>query len=334
MLRDASQKQTIQKFSFIESLTLPKNTKPKHKETWEAIDVGQAFNFVPHTSHKSSVSNKEKAASTISQADYALVTAVKAANLANNSNLAANNSYPGIEEIVKYSALNYPPPKQQKNPQYLGKILFALASSYCLFVLWWLFGHQGTKFITHMMGGRYIALSQSDAEFIDYVERSLVTLDRKVEAQKSKSDQENKVVYVPVYTPKTSKPSIPSPVAFAKPQPLTPQTTSSAPQTLKIPAPPPLPTPTPISRNNAVSRVSPSTSSIKTQAAIRHTLMGILDLGIGKSAALIKVNGQTRRFWIGEEINNSGWILDSISSQSAKINNQGQVRSISVGETF
>ena len=338
MLRDASQKQTIQKFSFIESLTIPRNTKPKDtevlQEACEEIDVGQAFNFVPQTSLKSSASTTEKVSATISQEDYALVAAVKTANLANNSNLAASNSYPGIEEIVKYSALHYPVEKQPKNPQYLGKILFALASSYCLFVLWWLFGHQGTRFITHMMGGKYITLSQSDVEFIDHVERSLVSLDHKVEAQKSKSDKENKVVYVPVYTPKTTAPPVPSPTAFAKPQPLRSRTTSFASKSLKIPAPPPLPAPAPIPGNNSAPNTSPGIGSVETKPVIKHTLTGILDLGIGKSAALIKVNGQTRRFWIGEEISNSGWILDSIGNQTAKINYQGQVRSISVGETF
>lgn len=326
MLRDASQKQTIQKFLFIESLTLPQNSKPTEQQALEEIDVDQAFNFVPHTTLKSSVLDTEKqGATTMSQEDYALVAAVKTANLANNSHLASDSSYPGMGEIVKYSALNYPADKQPKNSHYLGKILFALASSYCAFVLWWLFGHQGTKFVTRMMGGRHITLSQSDVKFIDHMERSLLSLDRELEAKKSASDEEDKVVYVPVYTPKA--------VAVDKPQPLRVQT-SSYPQALKIPAPPPLPTPAPIPGNNTTPSVSKSMEAAIIKPVVKHTLTGILDLGIGKSAALIKTNGQTRRFGIGEEINNSGWILDSITSQTAKINYQGQVRSISVGETF
>ncbi|MGD1921253.1 MAG: hypothetical protein ACFCAD_21610 [Pleurocapsa sp.] len=134
MLRDASQKQTIQKFSFIESLTLPQNSKPTNRQAVEEIDVDQAFNFLPQASLKSSVSDIEKRAATMSQEDYALVAAVKTANLANNTDSTSDGSYPGIGEIVKYSALNYPPDKQPKNPHYLGKILFALASSYCIFV--------------------------------------------------------------------------------------------------------------------------------------------------------------------------------------------------------
>lgn len=56
-------------------------------------------------------------------------------------------------------------------------------------------------------------------------------------------------------------------------------------------------------------------------------------LGGDRSAALIKVQGQTRRVWAGEEIND-GWILESIANQQANISYQGEVRSISVGETF
>ena len=329
MLRDASQKQTIQKFSFIENLTLPqtKSTKP---EVVEEIDVGQAFNFVPQGSLKSSPSATE-IADTMSQEDYALVTAVKSANLANNPHSASETSYPGIAEIIKYSGLNQPVDNNapQKN-NYLGKILFALASSYALFVVWWLFGHQGTKFMTHMMGGKHITLSQSDVEFIDYVERSLVSLDRQSEAKKSNSD-EDKVVFVPVYTPKNEPPVIPAPVVEAEPQPL-PTPAASTSQALKIPAPPPLPAP------NSIPDSAPSTStnieSVAAKPVIKHTLTGILDLGVGKSAALIKTDGQTRRFWQGEEINNSGWILESVTNQSAKINYQGKVRSIAVGETF
>ncbi|MGD1921254.1 MAG: hypothetical protein ACFCAD_21615 [Pleurocapsa sp.] len=185
-----------------------------------------------------------------------------------------------------------------------------------------------------MMGGRHITLSQSDVEFIDYMERSLISLDRELEAKKSVSNEENNVVYVPVYTPKTSAPSIPSPVAVVKPKPLRIQTASSNSQALKIPAPPPLPAPATIPENNTTPSLPESIKPAITKPVVKYTLTGILDLGVGKSAALIKANGQTRRFGIGEEINNSGWILDSITSQTAKINYQGQVRSISVGETF
>ena len=321
MLRDASQKQVIHKFSFIEDLTIPQNMKPKDRQVSEETDVDRTF----ITSQSSSTT--EVTTSTLSKEDSALVAAVETANLANNSHLASETSYPGIAEIIKYSGLNYSVSHPPKNTNYLGKILFAVASGYCLFAVWWLFGHQGIEFITRMMGGRHITLSQSEVEFIDYMERSLLSLDRELEAKKSDAKEEGKIVYVPVYTPKNhTPPVIPSPVV--QPQPAPQPEISSISPAIRIPAPPPLPAPAPIPES------APSPRENVDAIAIKHTLTGILDLGGGKSAALIKINGQTRRFWQGEEINNSGWILESITNQTAKINNRGQIRSIAVGESF
>ncbi|MCC0178416.1 hypothetical protein I4641_15670 [Waterburya agarophytonicola K14] len=339
MLRDASQKQVIQKFSFIESLNLSQKLKSGDRVPQD-INVNQAFNFLPPSSLKSSGSTpREATKATLSQEDAAIIAAVKTANLAHNSDLPhSDNSYPGIAEIIKYSDLNYRSQEYHpKNPNYLGKILFAIAVSYCLFVLWWLFGHQGSKFITRMMGGKHITLSQSDVEFIDRLERSLDTIDRQLEAQKSSSEEEDKVVYIPVYTPSNNTPTISAPATI-------PQTQSSAtfqeklspsPEALKIPAPPPLPAPTPTpSAETSTPQESAKIAAIASKPTVKHTLIGILELGGGKSAALIKVNGQTRRFWLGEEISSSGWTLESITNQTAKINYQGEVRSIAVGETF
>ena len=324
MIRDASQKQVIQKFSFIEDLTIPHTTEPKNRQVdaEKDFDVDPAFNFIPQVNVQSSTT--EAAKSTLSKEDSALVAAVQTATKANNMQVATETSYPGIAEIIKYSGLNYsvsPPPKYHN---YLGKILFALASSYCLFVIWWLFGHQGEKFITRMMGGRHVTLSQSEVEFIDYMERSLLSLDREMAAKKADADKE-KVVYVPVYTPKNHTPA---PVVV-QPQPAPPPEVASS---FGIPAPPPLPTPAVVPEST--SSPSPNAEPVNTQPAIKHTLTGILDLGVGKSAALIKVNGQTRQFAPGETISNSGWILESITSQAVTVSDRGQIRSIAVGESF
>ena len=324
MLRDASQKQVIQKFSFIQDLTIPQTEKSHARQVNKDIGVEPVLDFTP----QSSSTTEEVAESTLSKKDSALITAVQTANIGNNSHSASETSYPGIAEIIKYSGLNYSVSHPPKNPNYLGKILFALASSYCLFAVWWLFGHQGSKFITQMMGGKHVTLSQSEVEFIDYMERSLLSLDRELEAKKSDGGKD-KVVYVPVYTPKSHTPTIPP--AVVQPQPTPQPEISSIVPAIKIPAPPPLPIPAPVPES------TPSSSEnvgIVTKPAIEHTLTGILDLGVGKSAALIKVNGQTRRFWQGEEIGSSGWILESITNQTATINARGQIRSIAVGESF
>ena len=227
-----------------------------------------------------------------------------------------------IAEIIQQCAVDN---SSQLSPKrnYLGKILFALACSYCLFVLWWLFGHQGSKILTALTGGKQVILTKSDVQFIDYMERSLSSIDR-IEA--NLDEGEDDIVYVPMYTPAKPQPqiannSLPSSIPnIVQPEPTTPQA-------LKIPAPPPLPAATSIPDNPS----SVVATNVKT---IKHTLMGILELGENQSAALVKVQGKTRRFWVGQEIGNSGWILDSIENQNAKISSQGQVRSISVGETF
>ena len=337
MLRDASQKQVIQKFSFIEDVDASRGIKTANQQVGDEIevDVDRAFNFIPQTNSASMSVSEESEASKSDKSDRAIATttnAVKANTLARLTK--SDVSELNLAEKIRYSALNYPiGNKVSPKRNYLGKILFALSCSYSLFVLWWLFGHQGIKLVTHLTGGRYITLSQSDVKFIDHLEKSLATLDRELAAEKADSN-EDRVMYVPVYTPQNSPPTIPAPVTFSKPQPASTTKTGfpPTPPALKIPAPPPLPTSTsiPESKSNVASHASDTLKPV----AIKHTLTGILDLGVGKSAALIRVNGQTRRFWIGEEIGNSGWILESVTNQTAKINDRGRIRSIAVGETF
>ena len=334
MLRDASHKQVIQKFSFIQSLNLSREMNPSHQINLHWLDQDL-----------DSDSQSEEMATSFSQTDgdtsAIVATSATATTIDTNWYQVDPDSFGlNLAEIVKYSASDYqavenPPP----NRNYFGKILFSLAISYCLFVLWWLFGHQGSKLLTTWTGGKQIAISKSDAEFIDYAERSLERIIRQTEANQADLEEEDRVVYVPVYTPATTptlprisnlplttlssnNPQIPKPVALAQPR---------SPAPLKIPAPPPLPPLTPL------QSVTPSQSTAKITAAkpaIKSTLIGILELGENRSAALVKVEGQTRRIWLGEKINQDGWILESVSNQTANISYQGQVRSISVGETF
>lgn len=316
MLRDASQKQVIQKFSFIESLDISQQVKAKNQPINNAIDVEPAFDFIPQVSVKSDPLPSEKFTSAI------VAAGVKDTGLT-------------VGEIVKHSAGDRFLRKDKPNHRnYLGKILFALAASYCLFVLWWLFGHQANRIFVSMMGGRHITISKSDLEFIDRLEHSVDAIDSQLQAQKSAADRDKEVVYIPVYTPNSATPSFPQiPTASRSNTSITaapiPSTTPS--EALKIPAPPPLGNPTPLAEESTTSE------NIVTAIAkpkIKHTLIGILDLGADKSAALINVGGQTRRFWLGEEIGSSGWILDSITNRTAKINYQGEVRSLAVGDTF
>ena len=320
MLRDASQKQVIQKFSFIESLNISRKVKASTGQITKAIDVEPAFDFIPQVSVKSQPQPSDELTSAI------VAAGVKGVDLT-------------VGEIVGHSTSErFLRDERSRDRHYLGKILFALAASYCLFVLWWLFGHQGNRMLVRIMGGKHISVAKSDLEFIDRLEQSLDAIDRQLQAETSNQDRDGEVVYVPVYTPKSTAPSLPQiPIT---PSPSTP---TSAPvtvrandpnppsETLKIPAPPPLGDPTPMPSQ---SNTSTTTTRAIAKSNIKYTLIGILELGEGKSAALINVNGQTRRFWSGEEIGSSGWILDSIVNRTAKISYEGQVRSITVGDTF
>ena len=337
MLRDASQKQVIQKFSFIESLNIPRKEKTTDRKVAksiesglgknsqqpidrEEIDVKPAFDFIPQVRVKPNPQTTEE-----------LTSAIVAAGV-RDTGLT-------VGELVGYSATDrFLKDRTPDSPNYLGKIFFALVASYCLFVFWWLFGHQGNKIFVRLMGGRHITISNSDLEFIDRLERSLDTIDRQLQAQKSAADRDNEVVYIPVYTPNSAAPSFPQiPVAptshprASAPIAVNPVRSTTPSQPLKIPAPPPLGEPTPLpNKSTDPGKIATAIAKPKTQ----YTLIGILELGEGKSAALISVGGQTRRFWLGEEIGSSGWILDSIINRTAKINYQGEVRSIAVGDTF
>ena len=316
MLGDPSNQPAIEKFSFID-LNLPE--KSNRQETVTPSQNKSAQKSV----RASALAVASNTASSIDTSWYNLDTA--AYNL-------------DIAEIISHSNVNNS--RQVPAPRYyLGKILFALACSYCLFVLWWLFGHQGSRIVTILTGGKQIILPRSELEFIDYMERSLDNIDRQLEADKS--DFQDDVVYVPVQTPISAAPyststnilpalpSLPNSTStHAETKAVKSEPTSS--QVRKIPAPPPLPVPNPL---------VDTASSPETQAALSnikpvHTLTGILELGENRSAVLVKVKGKTRRVWLGEEINNSGWILDSIGNQNATISNEGEVRSITIGETF
>lgn len=290
MLRDANHQQAAQQFSFIESLSLSQSDRHD----------GQTFK-------------------TSSQSNSAIVASESTATIDTNWYQLSDDYSLNLSEILKDTVVTPPANEYKPKRNYLGKILFALSCSYGAFVLWWVFGHEGSKILAMVTGGKHITVSKSDLEFIDYMERSLDTIDRQLEANTADVDEE--LVYVPVYTPNAApEPQISSSTLPTIPQPNIPL------QSLKIPAPPPLPEPT---------QPAPTPEAAKpTKPAIKHTLTGILELGGDKSAALIKVDGQTRRFWLGEKIGSSGWTLESITNQTAKISDGAEVRTIAVGETF
>ncbi|MBE9043673.1 hypothetical protein IQ255_04500, partial [Pleurocapsales cyanobacterium LEGE 10410] len=177
MVRDAGHQQINPKFSFIESLNL---SQGKHNEGNSSFQ-------------------KQKAIEDKIQAS-AIVTASDKATTIDTNWYESNDSYSlNLAEVIQYSTAENTVARSFKQHNYLGKMLFALSCSYCLFILWWVFGDRASQVLIGLTGRKQIILSKSDVEFIDYVERSLEKIDRQLEANKSEED--DSVVYVPVYTP-------------------------------------------------------------------------------------------------------------------------------------
>lgn len=301
MTRDTSHQQ-IQKFSFIESLNLSQVTSSNAK-----ADGKNSFS--------DRVNSQQSPASIVSTSDTA-------AAIDTNWYPSSNTERLSLDDLINSASATAKPSLPSKG-NYLGRLLFALACSYSLFVLWWLFGHQLSRIPLVLTGGKQVVLSKSEVQFIDYMERSLDKLDRQLAAERDSAEDE--VVFVPVYTPTPAKPQLPEVVSPSKPIAL-PEPPFEA---LKIPPPPPLPEPTSVG-NSAVQQEIATTTN---KPAITHTLIGILELSASKSAALVKVAGKTKRVEPGEKISD-GWILESVSDRQATISGGGQVRSVSVGETF
>jgi len=95
---------------------------------------------------------------------------------------------------------------------------------------------------------------------------------------------------------------------------------------VSLPQLPPVTTPTPpTSSSVAVAPVTPPPP--------QHTLVGVLELG-DRSVALIQSNGETLRLSVGDTVGNDGWQLVQIQNQRAVLRRQGEVRSLTVGQSF
>ncbi|MDX2215363.1 MAG: hypothetical protein SFY66_19020 [Oculatellaceae cyanobacterium bins.114] len=119
-------------------------------------------------------------------------------------------------------------------------------------------------------------------------------------------------VYIPVYQPPQAS-ALPG-VAIA---PLPPNTAAAATTAPSVPVAP-------------AARSVPNISS----ANASHVLVGLLELGGDRSAALFEINGTTQRIRIGEGVGSSGWTLVSVDNGEAIVRRNGEVRSIFVGQSF
>lgn len=172
-----------------------------------------------------------------------------------------------------------------------------------------------------------VPATPEDAEFLDYVQRSLNAIDRRATTNSPLTAAANpptgdlptvsipgsptagngtnpERVYIPVYQ---------APQVSAANPPAVATTPTPSTDTATAPSPP-----------ATVPNIAPSTN---------HVLVGLLELG-ERSAALFEVNGTVQRIYVGESIGSSGWALVSVSNEEAIVRRNGDVRSIYIGQRF
>ena len=233
-----------------------------------------------------------------------------------------------------------------RDQRYLDKIFFTVACGYFLFVLYWLLGYKNPQFpkvFAFITGQPQVTISQSDAEFLDYMKRSLEVIDRKLLAQQKEittasknNSSNNDIVYVPVYTPNPSTQAQNStPIPLPPPPP--PTARFNTPVANITPPPPPqieLETSVNIS-DNLESLATATTPEVApaVKPTKNYTLVGLMQLG-AKPTAMFKGKGGTKRVAIGQNIDDSGWKLQAIKERNVVIIRQGQYRTIEIGERF
>ena len=353
MVRDSSLSREIEQFSFIRTITV----HPHQEDRNDELDRHSSVNKNPRNCETSEVSalcktsNKTKSSSltinnhtTISDRWYPL-------DSLNNSTLSTVVVLPPSEAQNKL--------EKKEFSHYLEKIFLIFAGGYLCFVLWWLFGTKNAMFPIAFLG-KQESISQADAEFIDYMKQSLEVIDRKVAKQQSSvskvtSSEEKtpEVVYVPVYTPTPSSTpndntNLSQPNTLLPPPPPPNQLAAMNPPVSAIPIKPPVApseavkvkttpakpsTETSVTESTPQKDTTPGIAAATTKPKRNHTLVGVMELKEG-STALFKINGVTQRIGLGEKIENTGWVLDSVANQQVKITYQGKSLNLSVGEKF
>lgn len=261
---------------------------------------------------------------------------------------AGGNSAKVGTEIPKSKS----PSEGGKPRSYLDKILFVIACSSLLAVVIWLISEERLKIPVAWNWAQNPSelVSESDAEFIEYMERSLDVIDRKAQLEQPSSvatlpsnntpagnvpppsTQTPTVlerIYIPVYPANPSSPE--SAATPASPEATSPSPAQPSPTTAQAtPEPSPIPPPPPAT---VIPSVPVETAPPPSAPVVKHTLVGLLELG-ERSAALFNIDGVTQRIRIGEPIGGSGWTLVSVANQKAVIRRNGEVRSIFVGQSL
>ena len=351
MSQDKSNIQVIEKFSFIYTLTHSRDKNTQQLEKKVSVDIQKGTNKPDREPCHELVHSSSSDSVTFS-------------SILGFPNLAATNgSGLGLldEPVTNYfldlpEQLELSTEEKQSNSfilRHLGKIVFALSSCYFISIACWLAGHNyyGKLFpfsvLRTVLNTSEEQISAADLEFIDYMERALASIEGKQETELERVDAQSEnsdAVYIPVY----NLTNIDSPSPTHNSQTTFPFNSSANNSSFPIPlVPPPPPIKLPTSTFTAPSTKTTTSPSVTPPSTINkkqslnanpsptknYTLIGIVELG-KRSAALFKIDGVTKRIWVGEQLDHKGWILDSVTNQKAKMIRQGTIRYLSVGEKF
>lgn len=168
------------------------------------------------------------------------------------------------------------------------------------------------------------AVSQVDAEFVQYLQRSLEVIGKKADQVKSASQLGMPPAPgdLPLVPPlglaqagqPAGEPMVGGPINVIERIYIPYQAPGTA------PALPP-------------AAVTPGASTPSPSPGVIHRLVGVLELG-DRSAALFEVNGIPQRVYIGEAIGSAGWSLVSVSREEVRMRRNGEVRSLYIGQQF
>ena len=337
MSREISSQQNTEKFSFISALTISQ-------------DINEVLEAEATTSVKDAKTSPETE-DLMGSLETSSALVVNSPSLVISAPVTISTQWykldlnPAISELdlssVAFDRSYDSSPSHTGNGKYLDKIFFTAACGYLLWGLWGILGYKNLK-LADILGlisnNRQETVSQADAEFMDYIERSLSTIDRKLltrqEAIKTSSNKDSatNIVYVPIYTPNpTPKAQKVDPIPLPPPPPPIATVTTPATKILQ-----------PQSENAATSSMvspsskasSPPSDRIPTVKPSRsYTLVGLMEWG-EKPTAMFKGKGGTKKVVLGENIDDSGWKLEAIKERNVIITRQGKSRTINIGEKF
>lgn len=239
---------------------------------------------------------------------------------------------------------------------YLDRIFLIFAGGYLCLIFWWLCLAKNAMFPLTFLGKNEENITQADADFLDYMKRSLEIIDNKVSKTKILSEKKTaEVGYVPVYTPSSNQkinsslPSSQSNTLQSKdvslpllPPPPPLNQLAINPPISAIPIKPPAPpvesvpiktTPAKTVKSTPQTVVNSEIAATSIKPNLNHVLVGVMELN-ENSAALFKINGVTQKIWLGDRIESTGWVLESVANQKATISREGKSLTINVGENF